>query len=370
MSYKIIRTPFMLLETVSMLYKYVNGITSSNTLNQLMVDQKNKADWGRVRRVNKIYEILNEVCADLDPQEPELQRLFGRVECGCEDVCLAQLLTYSFCTLRKPGFREHIEEICDVWQRLQEKQYWIQSGSSAALDFSTGIEHPGSLLRQVRALNYPAEFRLELCDALEHFDDSLHHLADLLEPLSMRLEEIYRREWWIFEEIWSYWDEAFQTLPPMELLERMGMKNASQHADEMTWVALSVMNTNCVVAIMDGSMGTVLEHNCLLMGGAITTASVAIRHSARLDGVLAVLKCLSDRKRLEILCRLSKGRSYGQEISETLNMDPGNVSRNLGMLHNYGLLKQERTSLRAFYETDQKALHDFLVRLEDTLLHG
>ena len=370
MGYRIIRAPFMLLETVSMLYKYVNGITVPGLLKQWRMDPADEKNRGRVRRLYRIQEILDQVCADVDPQDPELQRLFGQVECGCEDVCLAQLLTYSFCTLRKPGFRDHVEEIIEIWRRLQRKKYWIQPGSTGSLIFSQGSEHPGSLLRQVRALNYPSEFRLELCDALEHFDETLHRLADLLEPLSVRLEEIYRQERWIFEEVWAYWDEALRTLPPLELLERMCMKNEAQGAGEMTWVALSAMNTNIVTTIMEEDLGTVLGHNCLFMGGAITTTSIAARHDSRLDGVLAVLKCLSDRKRLEILRRLSRGRSYGQALAESMGMDPGNVSRNLGMLHSYGLLRQERSTLRAFYETDREALHEFLVRLEKTILNG
>ena len=368
MGYKIIRKPFMLLETVSMLYKFVNGITPPKLFKQLRIDPASEEDQGRIRRLNRIQLILERVCADLDPHDPELQRLFGQIECGCEDVCLAQLLTYSFCTLCKPGFRDHIEEICDIWNQLQKNNYWIQPDSSGALGFSASKEHPGSLLRQVRALNYPAEFRLELCDTLEHFETSMHHLADLLEPLSIRLEEIYRQEWWIFEEIWDYWEESLRTLPPLELLEQMGMKNATQNDASETYVALSAMNTNFVVATMVDDLGSALDYNSLFIGGAITTSSTAIRHGAQLDGVLAVLKCLSDRKRLEILSRLSRGRSYGQELSETLSMDPGNVSRNLGMLHSYGLLRQERTTLRTYYETDHKALHDFLVRLEKTLL--
>lgn len=360
MSYEIIREPFMLQETVSMLYKFVNGHTASGLIKQW----KWSADDKRIKRMNRMQEIMDEVCAGLDPHDPELRRLFGHVESGSEDVCLAQIMTYSFCTLKKPGFRDCVEEICGIWKQLQEQGYWIQPESMASLAFSNEPEHPGSLLRQIRALNYPAEFRLELCDVLENFDESMHRLAELIEPLSDHLEEIYRKDTWLFDELWTYWQRNFQKVPPLEMLEEFGLENKGQKTGEKTWVAFCLMNTHLLTYAMANQSPVCADHNLLLIGSCISPQSTIKRSGKDLDGISAILKCLSDRKRLEILQRLSQSRSYGQEIAEATGMDPGNLSRNLTMLHSYGFLRQERETLRTYYQTDQEAVHRFLVQVE------
>lgn len=367
MIYKIIRKPFMLLETVSMLYKYVNGIKTADTIKHPGTGIDEERRKARVCRIQKIQQIIDQVCADVDRNDPDIQRFFGNTECGCEYTCLAMVLTFSFYSLEHPDFRDHVEDICRLWDGFQAKGYWIQSSSSVALVFSQTMDSPGDLVRQIKALNYSGDFRVELMDALTHFHETMHHLADLIEPLSIRLEQVYREEPRLLEERWTYWENTIRDLPPAEFMSTMGMKDEAKDAAEETWLAPTFMNTNILAAMGAKNSILGLAHNVVLVGSLITMGSMAIRRGVELDGISALLKCLADRKRLEILHRLAKERSYGLALAESIGMDPGHVSRNLGMMHNYGFLKLERESLRAYYKADREALHDFLMRLEEVI---
>lgn len=84
--------------------------------------------------------------------------------------------------------------------------------------------------------------------------------------------------------------------------------------------------------------------------------------------VIAVLKALGDKKGLEILNCLARGRSYCHELADAMGADPGNMSRNLAMLHNYGFLRQKRDAQKNYYETDVDAIRNFLQRVEHLLL--
>lgn len=367
MAYNIIRKPFMLLETVSMLYRYINNIKVEDTgksPNAVVDEERRKA---RTQRAQQVQQITSQVCGDVDRNNPEMQRFFGRTDCGCENTCLAIILTYSFHTLDYPDFWDHVEEVCRLWTCYLAEGYWIQSSSTVALSFTQTMDCPGDLIRQIKALNYSADFRVELMDALTHFPETVHRLAELIAPLAVRLGQVYEENPHLLGERWDYWENITRNLSPSELLSTMGMRDEAEDAAEDTWLAAGFMNTNIMAAMGAKYSLRNLEHNLVLMGSLISMESIAIRKGVELDGISVLMKCLADRKRLEILHRLAKERSYGLALSESIGMDPGQVSRSLGMMHNFGFLKLERESLRAYYVADREAFHEFLVRLEEVI---
>lgn len=367
MAYNIIRKPFMLLETVSMLYRYINNIKAEDTNkrpNAVVDEELRKA---RTQRAQQIQQVTMQVCGDVDRSDPEMQKFFGATECGCENTCLAMILTYSFHTLDCPDFWDHVEEVCRLWKLYQEEGYWIQSASTVALSFTRTMDSPGDLIRQIKALNYSADFRVELMDALTHFPETVHQLAERIVPLAERLEGVYREKPQLLGERWDYWENVTRDLSPAEFLSTMGMNDEAEDAAEDTWLAAGFMNTNIMAAMGAKNSLRNLEHNLVLVGSLISVESIAIRRGVELDGITVLMKCLADRKRLEILHRLAKERSYGLALSESIGMDPGQVSRSLGMMHNFGFLKLERESLRAYYVADREAFHEFLMRLEEVI---
>ncbi len=372
MRYNIIREPYILLETVGMLHKYVNDIKAVDTVKYRFPPADDAERQSRVRcmqRMNRVQEIINEVCVDVDRNDPQMVRYFGRVECGCEYTCLAQLLTFSFCTLERSDFWGNVEDICRIWKDLQERNCWIDSKSAVSLLFSDEPESPGNLIRQVKVLNYSGEFRMELCDALDSFEDTLHHMAELIEPLAQRLEKVFREDPFLFGDLWNYWQDVICSGKNAPILELMGADAAVLGEVTEVRIALSCMNTNLGSNLGGSNTALRLNYRALFLGSSVTPESTTIRKGVEWDGISALLKCLGDSKRLEMLRRLAKERSYGLALAEAMGIDQGNVSRNLGMLYNCGMLKQEREVHRTYYQTDSEALHDFFVRVEQ-LIHS
>ena len=80
MDYAFIRKPYILFETVEMLYRFVNGI-SFRSLLSLRLAAEDTAEGDRmVRQVEQLQEILEETCRGLDPQSPALRRFLARVD--------------------------------------------------------------------------------------------------------------------------------------------------------------------------------------------------------------------------------------------------------------------------------------------------
>lgn len=368
MQYKMMDKPLMLLETVSMVHKYVNGLELKDIVPGR--DSYNET-WRHTQhcRAKKLLQLTAKICRDVDRNDPEMLRFFGTVECGCDYTCLALILTCSFvpCGLAYPNFWENVEAICKTWEEFQTKGYWIQSRSSVALIFSRDLDSPGDLLRQVKALNYPGDFRMELLDALMHFRQTVYRMAELIEPLSCRLEEAYREEPEVLGELRDFWNQKTQNEEDAASLVRLFGAEESRDVVGETWIAPTYMNSNILVAVGAENSLWELDHNVLLLGSLISTESITRQDSIELDSISAILKCLADRKRLEILHRLARERSYGLALAESIGMDPGHVSRNLGMMHNYGFVKQEREILRTYYHADRQTVHDFLMRVEEAI---
>ena len=115
MEYEIVPGPFLLMETVAMLYKYVNGISFQSAISRQRFFMSNTAYQAQSKKMARLQQIMEELCAGLDTSDPRVQHYFACADREKESVCLAQLMTRPFCTLREPDLRRNAAEICGIW---------------------------------------------------------------------------------------------------------------------------------------------------------------------------------------------------------------------------------------------------------------
>lgn len=366
MEYEIKSKPLMLQETVAMLYKYVNGISFRDILSRKKFFAGSEVTENMIRRMDRLQQIMEELCGHLNPMDARLQQYFARIDADSEDVCVAQLMTYSFCRLSHPGLRENAEQICRFWAESQKEGKWLTPGSKSTLILSAQPGSPGDLFEQVCHLPYPAESQIVLYRALRNFNETMAELVAITEPLAQQLEAIYRQESWLLEDFAVYWQEVFSKSSPKEIAREILGYGQTPGIPGKTMVQPLLMPCN-FVAFGTDQFGQ--EHYNLLMLGINASANSHLRRRNNdLDGISLILKAVADRRRLEILQRLSNGRSYCHELAEVMEMDSGNMSRHLALLNNYGFLHQEREATINYYETNAQALRDFLHLVESTLL--
>ena len=80
MAFKLLRQSYMLLETVAMLYRFVNGIDFKEMLNRQKFLAGSDVPANMYDRMGRLQQILEQACAGLDPKDPDLQRFFGRAD--------------------------------------------------------------------------------------------------------------------------------------------------------------------------------------------------------------------------------------------------------------------------------------------------
>lgn len=368
MGYEIVQGPFMLMETVAMVYKYVNGISFQSAISRQRFFMSNPVYAAQSKKLARLQQIMEEVCTGLDVEDPRIRHYFLLASPDPESVCLAQLMTHPFCTLREPDLRKNAEEICGIWRDLQQRGYWITSQNEANLVFSftNGPGCPGDLFMQIKALRFSGDFQMEMYESFRDFEGSMREMADLIEPVSRRLEAVFRRENWLFQEAEEYWNNAFREKSLMDFVATFAGASFLEKMSDTTRVAVLLMDSD-LLTVTAAESHLNLGYNTLYIGSAIPSNGLPRRRGGDLETVGNMLKCIGDKKRLEILRRLSKEPSYGLELAEIMGVDSGHMSRILSQMHSYGFLREDKDRLRVYYQADRETIHNFLEMVEDTI---
>ena len=369
MEYEIVKGPFLLMETVAMLYKYVNGISFQSAISRQRFFMSNTAYQDQSKKMNRLQEIMELLCAGLNTSDPRIRHYFACASDDPESVCLAQLMTHPFCTLREPGLRENAAEICAIWQDLHRRGYWLTSRNEGNMVFSFTNDPgcPGDLFMQIKAMRFPGSFQMEMYECFRDFERSMAELVELIEPYAAALDAALGRERELFRDAEGYWDAHFRKTGLQPFVASFANEAFLSKMSERTRVAVLLMDSDLLTAVSARSP-LALEYNILYIGSAIPANGLPRNRGGDVATVGNMLKCIADKKRLEILRRLSAQPSYGLELAEIMGVDSGHMSRILSQMHSYGFLREDKDRLRVYYRTDPEAIHNFLELVEDTIL--
>ncbi len=368
MKYRFVRGPFMLMETVYMLFKYVNGISFHDILYRLKAHLGGEVPENQGRVLRRVQQIMEQVCSGLDPREPQLQRFFRKDEKD-PDICLAIAMVATLEDMGSANVRDAIKTICDRWHWTQEHGCWIRETTDSQLYITGQPGCPGDLFEQIERMDSSPEFKITLYGGLRKFDQTAQELLELIEPLAERLAAIYREESWLFESVEESWQEVFAKTPPEEFLNQFFDDDNFWDPTKELRISVSMMHADCI-RFSDCRYPPIgQDYEWMYIGCG--TPNCGLRRggpTGGMDAVSATMKFLSDRKRLEILQRLSQEASYGAELAESLDMHSGNMSRTLSQLYSHGFLRQERQDARLYYRTDRDSFISFLRLVERTVL--
>lgn len=171
----ILTKPYLLFETVNLLYAHVNGIDPSE-----MTTREPQA-----LRPDQIASLLRQCCDGMDREQPELQYYFKeRALEGCDGpYCLAFAMVYSFMLWENPDWQAHLASLEQYWLRMQQIGYLIHSVGTMGLRMEQSPDKQGvPLSSQIYQLGIPAEERLELIEVFTNYSSHLQTLRRLIAP--------------------------------------------------------------------------------------------------------------------------------------------------------------------------------------------
>ena len=372
MAYQIDRRTFILYETVEMLYKYVNGISFCDIAESMARLYGDAFPAAFTQRLQCLERISREGCAVRDVQNPTVQRYFRRFETDAvrDNMCLAKAMTLAFYLYEAPEPEEEVRHLKERWRCMQRQGFRLGDMSISGLEFrplEPGQERR-SLVDLLYGLNYPAEYRLELLQTLSHYGQALDALLELAAPYARQLEAQLEGESWLLESTADYWQTQFTGTSPSQLVQLIAQSQETLPELPDKRVLFSLMNCTGILYDLNDEYSAVSRGgSTFVIGCAVTIHSTIRKVGGSVERTCAILRSISDRSKFEVLQRLGAERSYGQKLAEEMEINPGQMSRILVTLFNYGFLTREQEQSRYYYTTNKESISAFFRQAQQLL---
>ena len=361
--------PYILYETIAMLTKYVNRISMLDIRDTLLRLYRSGLDETWRRRLECLQEIIGQVCADVDREDPEIQYFFSKRELSgpTDQTNLARVLTHPFIEWQSPNLEEEAEALKEAWQRLQERGFRLASGTCGIsfVPLPAG-ETQGSLFRQLYQLHLPGDLAMEILSLFEDYTGSLDRLVALIIPYARRLEEQLTARPWLMESLGAYWAEQFQTISPESFLAGSKMGYRAPPVNPQRRVCFSLM---ACTEIQFEIQNSVLHpgRSLYVFGCSIAAICSQGMFGEDTEQLAMTFRTLGSKSRLVLLLRLAQDRGYCQQLAAEAQCNTGDMSRSLTALSKCGFLKQEQEQSRTYYAADLPAISRFLEEFHNLL---
>lgn len=206
--------------------------------------------------------------------------------------------------------------------------------------------------------------RLALVSAAELSEQSKWNLLLLLEAPQARLVEwaaLYRSN----QSGWLYAKEQNQAV--LEKLRRETMNGVSPGVEAILPEVAEGPVTVYPMAVFPLSEWVLSR---TVFQGVLSERLAVYRQglSSAREALPALLKCLGDKSKFEILCSLKERGKYNLELAEDVGLSPATVSHHMGMLLTNQLVSVEKRGGKVYYQLNPGPIREMLRGIEDILL--
>lgn len=359
-----VREPIILFETIAMICRYYRRDSYTANAGRLMDHfgtALTPAQISDLWRNAKLAEsIMDSVCADINFANEDFRFFFKPFETGEEPErnCIAKVLVFSMLQIKPASFDEAIAQVKNDWNEAKRKGLQVLNFHMHGLNFMTASDkEPTTLFEQLYSLDYPHQAKMDTFLALEHHELYIDRLAKLIRPYAERLERAIKEQLSdIFTFAADYWERSLASMSVEQVTALMRIDPKAQlHMLARAYVSFFLFN-ELGNSFDDLSSPSPDEITTICIGIAVYPEYSTVLSSNNLDGIAEALKALADPVRISILSRLYDHRDYCLNISQDLDLNPGNVSRHLAFLYENGLLDRERGDGRVYFKTNLEAI--------------
>lgn len=376
MAVTILTQPSILMETVEMLYQFVNNLSLESSERDFLSKYADPMDseYEDGHYYEAVFSGLRQILAEgtkgLDRADPRMVYYFRDMmpDGNQRGVCLAKIMLYSFYEGEDFTFDGAVLECRRNFSDFQADQFTrfrIVGIDRAGLSLlPQDGDTPLSLYRQLDGFDIPSACKWEVYRVLQEYDSMLTELVILLEPIARRMEEILAEHQKTLEQAANYWRKYFSTHSFQDFkLDMMGIETRQSTQKETLqvlwfwWMGLAQMH------FYQGVDREALNIGLLVRCGKTPKAAGYAQ-----ENVLNILKLLSDKSKFDLLRRMTGHRCYGLELANEMGLTSGTISKHLSTLFSCGLLNLQRVNNRVYYQTDEIAVLNFLDQLTEGLL--
>lgn len=350
MKVSVLTQPHMFLETVELLFAYVNHI-SIEAVGGL-------PDYCLPTTV--LQDIMCSVCADVSSNDPALQYFFSEhtlPDDAGKSTCIARNLIYIATPIFSGTLREHCAWMKLHWNREMDGVYNVATVGEFYLWFEPK-ERSITLLDSISALNMDKEYIRKLRNAFSNFCETLDHLCDLITPFAQKLELLLKP--WVekAEKRADQWKDALSNPGA----ERWFLKQLS--VDDANWIdeiciQMRYLDPGNAPGVIVRGVSEQWEkrfsYAFVHMGLA---KELRVEQNLELfdDWEFRALRLLGSGVRLRMLHALWDTPMSSRELAKALNLNLGSLCRDMNSLYECKLLILETTKDRKRYRTNQETM--------------
>lgn len=343
MNIQVTANPHMLLETVELLFAHINH-TPPEALT---------APGAYCLPVEAVRQLLQEVCGDIPRADPAMVYYFEAYtlpEASRRRTCIARHLAY-FYLFRSRG---SVAADCD-----HLRQVVCQKGLNRAIvcfeDFSPrhedGAEDPGgSLLDSIAHLGLDEQYTRKLLEQFSDYDAAIRRLQELLVPVAKRLEPLLLP--WVNRAapLAESWREGLSSPEAVEhFLKRICFKNDEQ-IEELT------MQLRYLRPREGPGQVTDLEWPYIFLHMGVNQQVGGQDPDQFSSWEFEAMHLLGNPVRLQILHALWDEPMTTRELARALNLNLGNLCRDISNMCDSRLLVLETVKDRMRYRTNREVL--------------
>ena len=354
MNIRFIRKPCLFIESIELLYAYVNHIP------QPMI-----AGGPYCIPSQDVSEIMEEACREINRDSELLQYFFTAHSVGRDTVqntCLAFIMVYSFITTPWLDLNGLTDSLTEKWESNCREPYRIATINRYAL----GIEHvdskePVSLAKELKCVNLSEEFFAILLEGLSDYAYRIGLLRELVRPVAEKLSVLLQ----------PYIDNALPLADEWERILHGGgveallqnrLRTTVEHSLTSAVFQLQFFNRQGSHGLLDPKTGSM---TMLLGVGLAPSLSPEWQNAESTDHALSAIRLLGDRGRSQIIHAL-RGRAMSlQDLSNCLDMNPGTLFRNLNSMADAHLLDKKVYGSRCYYKANVEYIRSIFAKLMD-----
>ncbi len=334
--------PCLLLETSELVYAFVNEIPTE----KLTCPMPYAIPTGEMDRIQQ------EVCRELDPEDPEIRFFFTGVPVGDKHgrlSCLASCLLYAGLPVASCDVEEtlHALKTCEL---TTVRPFHVIGLAAYSIGYS-GADHYTNLTQEFSKLEVPVQYQMQLVEIFSNFGWYVDRLGNILRPLAEKLKPLLMP--WVEAAAGrrAEWEQYLAEPQAVEnMLSRVQIESQGLTAVELVMRYVFPLEAPGEFRALPGSLH-------LHMGTALIPGQPHPQTSAPLENwEFTALKLLSSPDRMAIISALTGKPKSIQDLSHELGLNPGSVFRDLNNLFNVGILTQEIIGGRNYYRANLKQI--------------
>lgn len=343
--------PHILLETLELLYAYVNNVSPEFLT----------YPGAYCIPVYAVQDIMSKACKDVPTNSSALQYYFSKrvfYEDPEQTTCIARNLCYNNSTVSTCPIDEAFNNLRRLW-RFKVRHNWSLTGID---QFNLSFGSPRGdqyipIANDLAELGVSAEYSSVLLEQLAGYEAAIDRLEELITPVARRLEPLLLPWAKQAEPLAQSWRDYYG-VPDGELRLRQKIAYKTEEQVRSLHVQLRYFRPK------SGPGNTWDKSNIYLHTGvAIPVES----HSQ--DGFASwefqALRLLGSEARMQILQTLLNQAMSSRELAKELNMHLGVVTRDVSSLHEARLLTVEVSSRYRRYRTNTQTLQILTRHLSD-----